>query len=53
MALTLKLILFHPSSNEGAGLSLFTSLISDYQVIAIAGICLEVIQLHFPLERNC
>ena len=52
MALALKLILFHPSSNEGTGLSLFIRLISDYQVIAIAGICLEVIQLHFPLEKT-
>lgn len=50
MALALKLILFHPSSNEGTDLSLFIRLISDYQVIATASICLEVIQLHFPLE---
>lgn len=52
MDLALKLILSHLSTNEGVSLSLFIRLISDYQVIAIAGICLEVTQLHFPLERT-
>lgn len=51
MDLALKLILSRLSTNKGTSLSLFIRLISDYQIIAIAGICLEVIQLQFPLER--